>query len=298
MDRDTVAHLPTILTVARRRGFAAAAAELRMSPSAVSHAVKLVEDRLGVPLFARTTRSVALTDAGERFLEEAGRAFKDLENAWDNARSAQSGASGHLRINAPRNITEWLLRPILAIMQRDYPNITTEIRFEDGLSDVVGEGFDAGIRLGDMVAQDMVAVKIARAFRVIIVAAPSYIKERGMPHSLADLAQHDCIQYRMNTAGSIYAWDLQDNGADVVVETRGSLIVNDIMQGLALARCGFGLCYVFQPIVLDDLTSGRLIEVLPQASIEEGGYSLYFPKRASMAPKLRVFIDVARSLSK
>jgi DNA-binding transcriptional LysR family regulator len=142
MDRDVIAHMPVLLAVARRKGFAAAAAELSMSPSAVSHAVKLVEDRLGIPLFARTTRSVALTDAGERFLKTAGLAFNELQNAWDGLRSEKSGASGHLRINAPRNIAEWLLTPILAKMRNEYPNVVTEIRFEDGLSDVVGEGFD------------------------------------------------------------------------------------------------------------------------------------------------------------
>jgi DNA-binding transcriptional LysR family regulator len=298
MDRDVVSHLPVVMAVARRKGFAAAAAELSMSPSAVSHAVKLVEDRLGVPLFARTTRSVALTDAGQQLLEAAGVAFSELQNAWDQLRSEQSGASGHLRINAPRNIGQWLLAPILEKMSVQYPNVIIEVHFDDGLSDVVGEGFDAGIRLGDMVAEDMVAVKIAEKFRVIVVASPGYLEKHGTPQTLADLAQHNCIQYRMTTAGNVYAWDLQDKGRDIRVETRGSIIVNDMTQALVFARQGLGLCYTFEPVVREDLRNGQLVEILTRFCIEETGQSLYFPKRASMAPKLRAFIDVARSIRK
>jgi DNA-binding transcriptional LysR family regulator len=297
MDRDLFSHLPVLIAVARRRGFAAAAAELGMTPSAVSHSVKLVEDRLGMPLFARTTRSVALTEAGESLLSAAGRAFSEVENAWDSTRSSEAGASGHLRINAPRNFADWLLRAIISAMQVDHPNVMVEIRFDDGLSDVVGDAFDAGIRLGDMVAQDMVAVRIAPPFRAIIAAAPAYIKAHGQPQSLADLATHNCIQYRMTTAGNVYRWDLQQEGRSVAVETRGNLIVNDMMQALVFARAGLGLCYSFEPVIAADLAAANLIEVLPQSAITEGGVFLYFPKRASMAPKLRAFIDTAKQLA-
>ncbi len=294
MDRDLLIHVPIILAVARRGGFGAAATELGMSPSSVSHAVKAVETRLGAPLFARTTRSVALTETGERFARLAGAALSDLETAWETARSDLTGASGLLRINAPRITLDWVLTPVLAAMAEAYPDVTVEMFFDDGFADVVGDGFDAGIRLGRMVSQDMVGVRLAPAFRVILVAAPAYLAQAGTPSRIADLAAHQCLQYRMTSAGNVYRWDLAENGSEVQVDTRGRIIVNDMLRALALAEAGFGICYTFEPLAKQALDHGRLVEVLPEASVVEDGLSLYYPRRASQAPKLRAFIDTAR----
>ena len=296
MDRDLLSHLPVVLAVARRGGFGAAASELGMSPSSVSHAVKLVEERLGAPLFARTTRSVALTELGERFVDLAGAGLADLNTAWESAQSELKGASGLLRINAPRITLDWVLKPVLAAMMTDYPNVTVEVFFEDGLAEIVGEGFDAGIRLGRMVSDDMIGVPLSPSFRVILVAAPDYLDQHDAPKTLSDLSAHQCIQYRMTSAGNIYRWDLNDRGTEVQVDTHGGVIVNDMLQALVLAEAGLGICYTFEPLARGALEAGHLVEILDHTSIKEDGLTLYYPKRASQAPKLRAFIDTAKRI--
>ncbi|MEO0370193.1 MAG: LysR family transcriptional regulator [Pseudomonadota bacterium] len=296
MDRDLFPHIPVILAVARRGGFAAAAAELGMSPSTVSHAVKTVEDRLGAPLFARTTRSVAMTETGERFVALAQNAVQSMNTAWEVARSDLTGASGLLRINAPRITLGWVLTPVLKAMAVNYPDVTVEIFFDDGLADVIGDRFDAGIRLGRMVSEEMVVVRLAPQFRVILVAAPGYLDHEGSPKALQDLTRHQCIQYRMTSAGNIYRWDLKDEGSDVAVETNGRVVVNDMLHALELAKAGLGICYTFEPLAEQALRAGHLQEVLPETSQTEDGLSLYFPQHASRAPKLRAFIDTARQV--
>lgn len=296
MDRDIFPHIPVILAVARRSGFAAAAAELGMSPSTVSHAVKTVEDRLGAPLFARTTRSVALTETGTRFVELAENAVHSMNTAWEVARSDITGASGVLRINAPRITLDWVLTPVLKAMGQTYPDVTVEVFFDDGLADVIEDRFDAGIRLGRMVSEEMVVVRLAPAFRIILVAAPEYLDQYGAPQSLLDLTLHQCIQYRMTSAGNLYRWDLRDAGSDVQVDTHGRVIVNDMLHALELAKAGTGICYTFEPLARGMMEAGHLREVLPEASLHEDGLSLYFPQRASRAPKLRAFIDTAKQV--
>lgn len=297
MDRDLLAHLPIVLAVARRRSFAAAAAELGMSPSAVSHAVRLVEERIGQPLFARTTRSVALTEAGEALIGTVGPALQDIAERMERIRAVKGRASGLLRINAPRLAFPLVLTPILAAMAERHPGVTVEIFTDERLADIVGEGFDAGIRLGEMIAEDMVAVRLTPPFRVIVVASPAYVGRHGRPKSLFDLSKHNCIGYRQIRSGALYRWDLAENGKDVAVETRGTAIVSEALSARDLALAGIGLIYIFEPLVRADLAAGRLVQVLPEASIEEPGLFLYFPRRASMAPKLRAFIDTARAVA-
>lgn len=297
MDRDLLSHLPVIVTVARRQGFAAAAAELGMSPSAVSHAVRLVEERIGQPLFARTTRSVALTEAGEALLETVGPALQDIAERMERIRAVKGRASGLLRINAPRLAFPLAVTPILSAMAERYPEVTVEVFTDERLSDIVGEGFDAGIRLGEMIAEDMVAVRLTPPLRAIVVASPAYVGRHGRPKCLADLARHDCIGYRLIRSGALYRWDLAEDGKDVAVETHGTAIVSESMAARELALAGIGLIYLFEPLVRADIAAGRLVEVLPEASIEEPGLFLYFPRRASMAPKLRAFIDTARAVT-
>ncbi|MBZ9863985.1 LysR family transcriptional regulator [Mesorhizobium sp. CA15] len=298
MDRDLLTHLPVIVAVARRGGFALAAAELGMSPSAVSHAVRLVEERIGQPLFARTTRSVSLTEAGKALVETAGPALQDIAERMDRIRGVKGRPAGLLRINASNIAIPLAVTPVVAAMAERYPEVTVEIVADQGLIDIVGEGFDAGIRLGEMIAQDMVTVRMTPPFKAVIVASPAYVAKRGRPRDVADLANHNCIGYRLVRSGALYRWDLNDNGKDVVVETRGTTVVTDSLGAVDLALAGVGLAYVFEPLVRADLAAGRLVQMLPQTAIEEPGLFLYFPRRASMAPKLRAFIDTAQEIGR
>jgi DNA-binding transcriptional LysR family regulator len=241
MDRDVLANLPVILAVARRKGFAAAASELGTSASNVSHAVRLVEDRLGTPLFARTTRSVALTAAGDALVGALVPAMEDIDKAWDGLRTRKGKASGLLRINMPRLAQPIVITPIIRAMALRYPDVTVEAYTDDGLSDVVGEGFDAGIRLGEMIANDMVAVRLTPPFRAIVVGSPDYIGRHGKPSNVADLEQHACIGFRQISGRGLYRWELRDEGRDVQVKTHDPVIVNDALHAVDLALSGVGL---------------------------------------------------------
>ena len=298
MDRDLFTHLPVVVAVARRGGFALAAAELGMSPSAVSHAVRLVEERIGQPLFARTTRSVSLTEAGKALVETAAPALQDITERMDRIRGVKGRPSGLLRINASNIAIPLAVTPVVAAMAERYPDVTVEVYAEQGLVDIVGEGFDAGIRLGQMIAQDMVTVRLTSPFKAVVVASPAYIGKHGRPLKVADLANHNCIGYRLVRSGGLYRWDLNEDGKDIVVETRGTAVVSDSLAAIDLALAGVGLAYVFEPLVRADLAAGRLVQVLAKTAIEEPGLFLYFPRRASMAPKLRAFIDTAQEIGR
>jgi DNA-binding transcriptional LysR family regulator len=295
MDRDLLPHFPVVLTVAKRGGFASAAAALNMSPSAVSHAVKTVEDRLDQPLFVRTTRSVALTEAGTNFVAMIGPALATVEEGVERVRSAKGQVAGVLRLNAPRLALPLAITPAIIAMSH-HPELTIEVTLDEGLVDIVAGGFDAGVRLGEMIAQDMVAVRLTKPFRAIMVAAPAYLVARGAPRSIAELAAHNCIGYRLIFSGAAYAWDLQDRGRDVSVSVSGTVRVTDSMYARELALQGVGIAYLFEPLVQEDVRAGRLQCVLPQASIEEPGLFLYFPRYAAEAPKLRAFIDTTRKV--
>jgi DNA-binding transcriptional LysR family regulator len=211
MDRDLLIHLPIILAVARRAGFAAAASELGMSPSAVSHAVRLVEERLGVPLFARTTRSVSLTEAGRALVDAAEPALRDIGERVEHIRAAKGRVSGLLRLNVP-NPALPIMTPVVGAMAERFPSVTGEVYADDAIVDIVAAGFDAGVRLGEMIAEDMVAVRLTPPFATTIVASPAYLAAHGRPKNIADLKNHNCITYRMITAGGLYRWELLDGG--------------------------------------------------------------------------------------
>jgi DNA-binding transcriptional LysR family regulator len=298
MDRDLLPHFPIVLTVARRGGFASAAAALNMSPSAVSHAVKAVEDRLGQPLFVRTTRSVALTEAGANFVAAIGPALQAIGESIEQMLAAKGQIAGVLRLNAPRVALPLAITPAIVEMSRLYPDLTVEVTADDGLVDIVAGGFDAGVRLGEMIAQDMVAVRLTKPFKAIMVAAPAYLDARGAPGRIADLAAHNCISYRLISSDAVYAWDLQESGRDLAVSVSGSVRVTDSLYARELALSGVGIAYLFEPLVREDLRAGRLKRILPEASIEEPGLFLYFPRYASETPKLRSFIDIARKVGR
>jgi DNA-binding transcriptional LysR family regulator len=298
MDRDLLGHLPIIVRVARHRSFAAAAAELRMSPSAVSHAVRTVEDRLAIPLFARTTRSVSLTEAGVRFLAGVEPALADIHQAIERLTAERGEVTGLLRINALRVVLDMALIPILATLARQHPRLTVEINADQTLVDIVAQGFDAGIRLRRAVQQDMVTTRLTRSFKAILVASRDYLDAKGTPKSVADLQQHNCIGLRLGESGAIFEWELIDRKKPVMVKTSGTALVTDTMQALSLALAGVGIAYVAEPLARRYLREGSLTWLLSQSATEYDGLFLYYPKRASLAPKLRAFIDVAKKTLK
>ena len=297
MNRELLAHLPIVVAVAEQRGFAAAAQVLGMSASAVSHAVRVVEDSLGEPLFARTTRSVALTEAGQRFLAGVAPALDDIGQAVEHLSAARGEVSGVLKLNASAVASQMALPALFARLAVAHPRLTVEVHNNDALVDIVAQGFDAGIRLGEAVQQDMVTVRLTPPFKAIVVASPDYLARRGAPASVAELAAHNCIGFRLLAAGSLYDWELREAGETVAVRTTGSAVITDATFARELALAGVGIAYIFEPLVREELRSGRLQQLLPEAAFEEPGLFLYFPRRASMAPKLRAFIDVARSLA-
>ncbi len=295
MNRELLAHLPIVVAVAEKRGFAAAAQALGLSASAVSHAVRVVEDALGEPLFARTTRSVALTEAGQRFLASVGPALEDIGAAVEGLSAARGEISGVLKLNSSRVASQMVLPPLLAKLAAAHPKLTVEVHDNDALIDIVAQGFDAGIRLGEQVAQDMVSVRLTPPFQAILVASPDYVDRRGVPSRVAELAAHNCIGFRLLAAGSLYDWELREAGETLAVRTTGSAVITDASFARDLALAGVGIAYIFEPLVREQLSSGSLVQLLPESAFEEPGLFLYFPRRASLAPKLRAFIDAARS---
>jgi DNA-binding transcriptional LysR family regulator len=296
MWRDLLAHLPVFLAVARQGGFAAAASELGMSPSAVSHAIRAIEERLGAPLFARTTRSVALTETGRRLYESIGSALQEVQDALERARSERGQVTGHLRLNVPPVALPLAITPVITELARRHPELVVEVTSDSTLTDIVATGYDAGVRLGEMIERDMIAVRLTAPFKAIMVASPAYLAAKGRVKSVADLSRHNCIGYRLIASGGIYAWELLDKGEDVSVKVTGSTLVNDPLYAKELALSGVGIAYLFEPLVREEIRKGSLRWVLPEAAIDEPGLFLYFPRRAGEAPKLRTFIQVAREV--
>ena len=295
MDRDLLSHLPVVISVAHHRGFAPAAAALGMSPSAVSHAVRTVEDRLGEPLFARTTRSVALTDAGTQFLASVEPALADITKAAEGLTAERGEVTGLLRINAPRVALGMAFIPILSELAWKHPRLTVEFYSDDALVDIVARGFDAGIRLGEAIQQDMIVVRLMRPFKVILVAAPGYLDLKGVPKSINDLQKHNCIGLRYIGSGGIFDWELVHGKKTIAVKTSGTTLVTDPTHAVDLALAGLGIAYTVEPLVRRHIRESRLKWLLPQTAVEHDGLFLYYPRRASLAPKLRAFIDVAKT---
>jgi len=267
-----------------------------MSPSTVSHSIRTVEERLGAPLFARTTRSVALTETGRRLTDSIAAALQEIQDALERARSERGQVAGLLRLNVPQVALPLAITPVVTELAWRHPQLVVEVTADATLTDIVAAGFDAGVRLGEMIERDMIAVRLTPPFKAIMVAAPSYLAAKGEPKTIGDLARHNCIGFRLLAAGGIYAWELLDNGEDVSVRVTGTMLVNDATYARDLALAGIGIAYLFEPLVRKDIRDGTLRWVLPQTAIDEPGLFLYFPRRAAEAPKLRAFIQVAREV--
>jgi DNA-binding transcriptional LysR family regulator len=278
------------LSVAQHRSFRRAAAELGVTPSAISQAVRALETRVGAVLFMRTTRSVGLTEAGERFLSRAKPAFEELVAASEVARELGQRPAGLLRLSVPRAVVPILLEPLIASFCQAYPEVEVEIAASEELIDLAAEGFDAGIRLGQFIAADMVAVRLTKPFRFIIVGSPAYLARSGRPERPDDLRQHACLRLRRSN-GALALWSLNDNGRVIEIAVSGPLIANDFPTMLGAAIEGVGLAQVPEPIAVGAVTAGKLVRVLGPFAPMAPGVFLYYPGHRQIMPKLRAFID-------
>jgi DNA-binding transcriptional LysR family regulator len=285
------------LRVAQHRSFRKAATELRVTPSAIGQAVRSLEARLGVALFLRTTRSVGLTDAGERFLARAKPAFEELVAASEVARGLGQRPSGLLRLSVPRSVVPILLEPLIASFCQAYPEVEVEIAVSEQLVDLAAQGFDAGIRLGQFIAADMVAVRLTPPLRFIVVGSPIYFGRSGRPERPEDLRRHACIRLRRSN-GTFAPWSLDDHGRAIEIAVSGPLIAHDFPTILGAATKGMGLAQVPEPVAAEAVKAGSLVEVLGPFAPMAPGVFLYHPSRRQMMPKLRAFIDHVKSRSK
>lgn len=282
------------LSVARHRNFRKAAAELGVTPSAMSQAIRAVEARVGAALFIRTTRSVGLTEAGERFLSRAKPAFEELIAAGNAARDLGQRPAGLLRLTVPRAVVPILLEPLIASFCQAYPEVEVEIASSEELVDLAAQGFDAGIRMGQFIAADMVAVPLTPPFRLVVVGSPDYFARNGRPKRPEDLRHHACVRMR-RSGGALALWSLNDNGRAIEIAVSGPLIANDVPTVLGAAIEGVGLAQVPEPVAAGPVKAGKLVPVLkPFASMAPGVF-LYYPDRRQVLPKLRAFIDHVKS---
>jgi DNA-binding transcriptional LysR family regulator len=284
------------LSVARHRSFRRAASEIGVTPSAMSQVVRALEARIGAALFMRTTRSVGLTEAGERFLSRAKPAFEELVAAAEAARELGQRPAGLLRLTAPPAVAPILLQPLIASFCEAYPEVEVEIAASEKLIDLAAEGFDAGIRLGQFIAADMVAVRLTRPFRFIIVGSPAYFARRGWPESPDDLRRHACLRLRRSN-GALALWPLNDNGRAVEIAVSGSLIAHDMPTLLGAAVEGMGLAQVPEPIAAGLAKTGKLVQALEPFAPMAPGVFLFYPSHRQIMPKLRAFIDHVKSRS-
>ena len=278
------------LGVAQHRSFRKAAAELGVTPSAISQAVRSLEARVGAALFIRTTRSVGLTEAGERFLSRAKPAFEELVAASAVARDLGQRPAGLLRLTVPRAVVPILLKPLIASFCAAYPEVEVEIAASKELVDLAAEGFDAGIRLGQFIAADMVAVRLTPPFPFVVVGSPDYLRRRRRPERLDDLRGHACLRMRRSN-GSIAPWSFVDGNRTVEAIVAGPLIANDFPTMLGAAIDGMGLAQVPGPIAAGAVKAGKLVPVLAPFAPMAPGVFLYYPSRHQMLPKLRAFVD-------
>jgi DNA-binding transcriptional LysR family regulator len=286
--------LAIFAVVARERSFTRAAAKLGVSQSALSQTIKGLEERLKLRLLTRTTRSVAPTEAGLRLLQTITPRFEEIEAELAALGQLQSKPVGTVRITAGEHSAISILQPALRRFLPEHPDIKVEIIVDYGLTDIVAAGFDAGVRLGEQVAKDMIAVRIGPEMRMAVVGAPSYFARYGYPKTPQDLAGHNCITIRLPTYGGLFAWDLEKNGREVKVRSEGQLVFNNLAMRLHSALDGLGLAYMPEDQVMPYVREGKLIRVLEDWCPPFPGYHLYYPNRRHFSPALSILVDALR----
>ncbi|MGI4814385.1 MAG: LysR family transcriptional regulator [Janthinobacterium lividum] len=295
MNRELFDGIVPFLAVAERLSFTRAAADLRITPTAVSRAVRQLERRHGVVLLQRTTRSVALTEAGAALFQRLRAASREIGDALDVLDKYQDRASGTLRLTLSRTAMTMVVEPLLPILRAAYPDLSLDLSVNEGTVDLAAGNFDAGIRLGESVQKDMVAVRLSPELRWSVVGSPAYLARAGRPRRPEDLTAHEAIQYRFVTSGSLHRWTFQRGQRTFSVEMPGRLIVNDRAALVACAQRGLGLAYVSEMEAREPVAAGHLETLLTKFIKPDTGMFLYFPTRMQTQPKLRAFIDVARA---
>lgn len=294
MARHPIDDLTAFLAVARERSFTRAAAKLGVSQSALSHTIRGLEERLGVRLLTRTTRSVAPTEAGERLVRTVGPRLEEIDAELAALTELREKPAGTIRITTGEHPAEAILWPALAKLLPRYPDIKVELIIDYGLTDIVAERYDAGVRLGEQVAKDMIAVRIGPDFRMAVVGAPSYFAGRPRPKTPQELTAHDCINIRLPTHGGVYAWEFERRGRGLKVRLEGQLVFNNIALRLKAALAGLGLAYLPDDQVEKHLADGRLIRVLADWCPPFSGYHLYYPSRRQPAPAFALLVEALR----
>lgn len=294
MPRQNINDLLAFRAVARERSFTRAAAQMGVSPSALSHTIRVLEERLGVRLLTRTTRSVAPTEPGERLLSAIGPRFDEIEAALGEINALRDKPAGTIRITTGIDAAQTILWPALAKLLSDYPDIRVEISVDTALVDIVAERFDAGVRLGETIAQDMVAVRIGPDMRMAAVATAGYLAARKPPRTPHDLAAHNCVNLRFPTLGGLYAWEFEKSGRALNVRVEGQLIVNDVAMARQAALDGSGIAYLPQHYVQEDINASRLVRLLGDWSPPFPGYHLYYPSRRQQSPAFALLVEALR----
>ncbi|KZC17282.1 LysR family transcriptional regulator [Rhodanobacter sp. FW510-R12] len=294
MARENYNDLQAFLAVARERSFTRAAAQLGVSPSALSHTIRALEARLGLRLLTRTTRNVAPTEAGERLIKALTPNFEDIDTALAGLSELRDKPSGTIRITTGEHAASTILWPVLRKLLPDYPDIRIEVISDSSLTDIVAERFDAGIRLGEQVARDMIAVPIGPPMRMAVVGSPDYLASRPKVKTPRDLTGHDCINLRFLTHGGLYAWEFEKKGRPLNVRVEGRLIFNNTRHIITAARDGFGLACVPEDMVRTDIADGSLQRLLADWCPPFPGYHLYYPSRRQPSPAFSLLVDALR----
>lgn len=289
--REPLPDLAAFVAVGNRRSFTAAAAQLGVSPSAVSQAVRKLEERLGTRLLQRTTRSVGLTEEGARFLERLRPALGSIQEAIEELSALRGKPTGTLRIAAPRVASAQVLEPHLAAFVKAHPGLSVEVAVEDVGRDLVEAGFDAGIRLRESIEACMVCVRLGGGYRLAVVGSPEYLRAHGRPRHPRELVRHECIRFRQMPSGEVYDWEFDDRGRPLEVAVKGRLVVNDTGLMIRAAVEGVGLACVLSEQVRPQMARGELVRVLERFCTPFPGLYLYYPSRAQLSTKLRLFID-------
>lgn len=286
--------LYAFLMVTREGSFTKAAGKLGVSQSALSHTIRGLEERLGMLLLTRTTRSVSPTEAGERLRQTISASFDHIDNELSLLSKLRDTPAGTVRINASSHAIREILLPKLQQLTQRFPDINIELTANSGMVDIVAERFDAGVRFGSRVAEGMIAVRIGNDVKMAVVATPDYFAKHGLPQSPQELTQHSCIGFRLTTQGGIYAWEFEKDGLEIKIKINGQWVFNESYHSVDAVRLGLGIAYIPEDMVEDDLRSGRLIKVLDEYSIQFSGYHLYYPHRRQQSPALRLVIDTLR----
>ncbi|WP_068086906.1 LysR family transcriptional regulator [Novosphingobium rosa] len=287
-------HLAAFVAVAQERSFTRSAAKLGLSQSALSQTIRSLEERVGLRLLTRTTRSVALTEAGQRLFNTLAPRFEDITQELASLSDLRDTPAGTIRINAGEHPAISLLQPALKRIIPQNPDLRVEIIVDYGLTDIVAEGYDAGVRLGDQVAKDMIAVRIGPDLRMAVVGSPDYFSSHSIPQSPQDLTAHNCIGIRLPTYGGIFPWDLERDGHEINVRIEGQLVFNNIALRLNSALEGLGLAYLPEDQVIGHINEGRLIRVLEDWCPPFAGYHLYYPSRRHASPAFSLLLETLR----